>query len=68
MTSKHISATTGWILLKFETKDYGLNQRVQKCQMKMTSNGRRPKIEDNSKYEKSNILTTTVWILLKLEN
>ena len=30
----------------------GLNQRVQKCQMKMTSNGRRSKMEDDLKIWK----------------
>ena len=32
-------------------KIMGLNQMMQKCQLKMISNGRRPKIEDNPKCE-----------------
>ena len=40
---------------------------VQWCQMKMTSNGRRPEMEMTSKYEKLNITATTGWILLRFE-
>ena len=52
-TSKYekwnISTTTGRILLKFETEAMGSNQSVQRYQMKMTSNGRRPLTEDDLK-------------------
>ena len=44
-------------------KIMGVNQRVQKCQMKMTSNGRRPKTEDNPKYDKLNVKTTNIVLL-----
>ena len=35
----------------------GLNQRLQRCQMKMTSNGRRPKMEDDLKILKVEYLS-----------
>ena len=35
----------------------GLSQRVQRCQMKMTSNGRRPKMEDDLKIWKVEYLS-----------
>ena len=41
----NISVTTGWILLKF--KLFGSNQSVQRYEMKMTSNGRQPPMEDD---------------------
>ncbi len=35
----------------------GLNQRIKRCQMKMTSNGRRPKMEDDLKILKVEYLS-----------
>ena len=45
----------------------GPNQRIKSCQMKMTFNGRRPKMEDDLKMSKVDISATTCQIVLKLQ-
>ena len=46
----------------------GLNQRVHKCQMKMTSNVRRPKMEDDLTILKVEYLSNHWWDLPQILN
>ena len=66
MTSKYdkwnISATTGRILLKFETEAIGINSEC-----KQVSNEDDIQRKKTSKYEKWNISATSGQILLKFE-
>ena len=45
----NISATTNRIFLKFQTKAQGTKSKLKMLEMKTTSDGRRPSIEDNLK-------------------